>query len=97
MKIQVRRIVGQGERIPFGFAVAYLDYASFTASAYPVGLHLIVKVARRLYFGLLRYKPTDWESREAQAHQAGYNQGYTAGRQQVLAELEAHLRRHDAH
>lgn len=88
MKISLRRRIREGERIPFGWAVAYLDWSSFVAYAYPVGLHVIVKVARRLYWMVIAFRPGKAEQQIRDARRSAYAEGVQEGRRQIRAIVE---------
>lgn len=70
--------------IPRGYAVAYWQPWSMTAVCYPVGLHLIVSVARSSYGRFVNWRcPEGWETlwrvRYERGRQRGYADGYDAG------------------
>lgn len=64
----MKRMVGELERIPFGYGVAWRDFAYCGSVCYPVPLNLIMRWLRELWFSLSRLsydrKEKWWEARE---------------------------------
>ena len=47
--MNIRREVLQGARIPPWHRIAYRDFFRDCAVAYPIGLHIVVKLCRRVW------------------------------------------------
>lgn len=61
MWITRKELIAAGERLPRGYRIAYLDFMRGRAAAYPIGIHLIVRLARRLWEATFRYSPSRLE------------------------------------
>ena len=79
-RISFKKEVEEGEALPFGYAIAYIDYPrGFRRIAYPIGIHLIVGLLRKIYFWLVR-------QRVKNAEEAGYRRGYDEGQKMGRSE-----------
>lgn len=84
----MRRYVQQGEMSPKGFAVAWMDYPWNRAVAYPIGLHVVIKMARRLWFHFVVYQPTWMEKERAIMYQQGLKDGRDQTFRMILDNLD---------
>lgn len=62
-----------GEIIPFWYGVAYWEYDSYHAVAYPIPINLIVRFFRNLYHKLIEYRPTELDKKLRKAYEDGHN------------------------
>lgn len=53
-----RKRISQGECLPRGYRIAYWDFCSDRAYAYPFGIHLLVMLARRVWQCSFWYRPS---------------------------------------
>lgn len=75
--------VTEGGAMPRGYAVAYWRPWSNAAVCYPIGIHLLVSVARSAYTHVQHWRcPEGWETlwrvRFERGRQKGYEDGYAA-------------------
>ncbi len=92
-KIFTRQFVDNGGLIPKGYAVSYFKPESAQFVAYPVGIHWIVKVARRFYFDwLLLYTPNAYDARIENAFRDGFNRGREAGQREGAEMIITQMR-----
>ncbi len=72
------------ETIPPWFRFAYMDIFVDEMVIAPIGIHLLVRLYRRIWEWSYRYKPSKFESRYLlrliQAKQDAYRQGYEHGK-----------------
>lgn len=86
----MRALVGEGERIPFGYGVAYRDFCLDTKVAYPLLVHFVVRWARDFRFWLMSVgRPGYREQIEHAAWQNGYGLGLRQGRKIGISWREA--------
>ena len=92
--MNIRREVLPGARIPPWHRIAYRDFGLDCAIAYPIGLHVVVKLCRRVWEWSYRYWPSRLEQLHSKARIEGYSYGYDRGYEQgkddgrKLAEAE---------
>lgn len=48
----LRKAIDEGELMPNGYGVAYVDYCRRQAVCYPIGLNAVIGVCRAIYFWL---------------------------------------------
>ena len=87
-------LVGEGERIPWGYGISYRDFERDTKVAYPLGIHFLVRWARDFRFWLMTVGRPGYRERYEQAvYHLGVEQGrrYEAKLRQM--DLEAAYRR----
>lgn len=75
MKVLLR----QGEIIPKTYRVAYYDFTGDFAICYPAGIHLLVRLARRIWEWSFKYNPSKLEMQMREQ----YKNGQLYGRRQV--------------
>lgn len=85
MKIYLR----QGEVIPSTHRVAYYDFLRDFAICYPVGIHLLVRLARRIWEWSFKYSPSKMEMKMREQ----YKNGQLYGRRQVEDFYESAIHR----
>src|SRR5579859_3103382 len=61
MKMNFERFTEEGERLPTGYAIAFVDFVIGRAVCYPVGIHLVVRWARAIWFWTVRHRPSRQE------------------------------------
>lgn len=80
-KILCKKEIEEGERLPFGYAIACIEYEkNFCRIAYPIGIHLIVGLCKKIYFWFAKLRIRN-------AEEEGYRRGYDLG--QKIGEQEA--------
>lgn len=87
------RYIHQGETIPAGYGIAWVDPAANRLACYPVPIHLIVRARRAWYWIAGHRSGLVDENQSAAAMVDSWNAGYDAGFQ---AALEADVKRWDA-
>ncbi len=84
MRTLTARQIRAGERLPFGYAISYWRWEVQVAVAHPVGINLLVRWARNLYFVLRKVATGDDMVGKA------WHAGYVAGRRMLRADLKVH-------
>ena len=59
--MNITKQVQDGERIPRGYRIAYIDFLSRRAYAYPIGIHWLVRWAVRFHRWTYMYNPDKLE------------------------------------
>lgn len=77
--MNIRREVLQGSRIPPWHRIAYRDFFRDCAVAYPIGLHIVVKLCRRVWEWSYRYRPSRLEQMLADIRKFSYREGHVDG------------------
>lgn len=77
--MNIRREVLHGARIPPWHRIAYRDFVLDCAIAYPIGLHLVVKLCRRVWEWSYRYTPSRQDRLHSKSRIEGYRYGYDCG------------------
>ncbi|MET3390652.1 hypothetical protein ABIC33_001275 [Variovorax sp. 1140] len=73
--MKIRKYCGQGEMLPRGYGIAWVDFASDKAVCYPVVLNLVAAFLRAAWcFALVGFRPVRGNPRDA------FLQGYWRGR-----------------
>jgi hypothetical protein len=96
----IAREVLEGEIIPTGYRIAWWDWSRNVSHAYPIGLHLVVALGRRLWEWSYRIvQPTALEQRirreRHEAYEEGHRAGYAAAFQRIERDLERRARYRD--
>lgn len=73
MKVPLRRLMA-GEQVPRWYRVAYWDVPYQETVCCPVGLHLLVRLCRRLWEWSYAYRPSWMESLLSEAWHRGVQQ-----------------------
>lgn len=80
VKLLTAREIHEGARLPWGYAPAYWRQWSAVAVCYPIGLHLVVSVARSLYTRFSHWRcPEGWETLWRVRYERGREQGRAEG------------------
>ena len=82
-----------GERLPFGYGVAYTKWEYDVDVLYPIGLNVLVRWARAFYWWLIRNTSgPDWFSRQMwRAYHEGETHGYALGWNQAFRRMDEHI------
>ena len=89
MKLRIPRYrLEEGERIPWGYGLAYYDFAYAQAVCYPIPLNLIVNVCRKIYWKLAKPSFPKWESELAKAYQRGLVKGWKLRQERFGKDFE---------
>jgi len=75
LKITVREVL-EGQEVPRGYGVAYIQPGGTSATCYPIPLNLIVRWSLLLWYALKIPRRTWWEKRFQEVRNAGYQQGH---------------------
>lgn len=57
----MKKVIKNNEDIPWGYRIAYIDYAIPAAVTYPIGVHLIAMASRRVWEWSFRYRQSAFE------------------------------------
>src|SRR5690606_18860978 len=76
----MKKIIHDGDAIPWGYRIAYRDVLSWHAVAYPIGIHLIARLVRRVWELSFRYRPSALENLISKATEAEIERRIKAGR-----------------
>lgn len=84
------RYVHQGETIPAGYGIAWVDFAANRLACYPVPLHLVVRAARRVWYWIAGHRSGLVDERAAatavnEAWRAGFDCGLATGRRDAMS------------
>jgi hypothetical protein len=87
----MKRVVGEAEKVPFGYGLAYWDWARRVEVVYPIPINLIVRLARSFYFALMKglFK-SRYEQEIQRAYHTGYSEGYSRGYDSAVAEHKSY-------
>ena len=93
----MRREVSEAAIVPFGYGVAYWRWDRPVAVCYPVPINVLVSLARRFWFALVRFG--GWSDPSVQAYIDGLTQGrkegaeirYQEGRTDAFKEVALRL------
>jgi hypothetical protein len=78
--IVTAKTLAEGQRLPWGYAVAYWRPYSHTAVCYPVGLHWLISVSRRVYYWLIHTRVVEpWEEWGPVQYEKGRQRGREEG------------------
>jgi hypothetical protein len=106
--LRIVRRIGQMERLPRGFAVAWWKENELVAIALPIGLHVVASCIRAQWHRFIAWRTAsvlERAFRDGERHglQNGYRSGYAVGyaavqheeelRQREIAALVAELRK----
>ena len=69
--IKLQKKANPGEYIPWGYGIAYWDYCTFHAIAYPVPINLLVRWSRNLWQALTLHRPSKIDEELQKAYQKG--------------------------
>jgi len=84
----VKRTVYQGEKIPAGYGVAFIDPAANRLECYPVPLHLLVRAARRAWYWIAGHHSGLVDEHAAfEAARRAFLEGVECGRQNEQARI----------
>lgn len=87
MRLTMRQ-VKEGEMIPFGYGIAYYEYAWNSAVCYPIPFNFIARWVRRILFQLKNPGPDGLDKKYNEGysagHDKGFNRGFEAGRQHEI-------------
>lgn len=75
----IRKYVQLGEQTPAYYRIAWYDWFEYRGVAYPIGIHLMMKLLRRLWEWSHQYRPSKIEYAVRFSRSQGYNEGYEAG------------------
>jgi hypothetical protein len=75
LKITAREVL-EGQEVPRGYGVAYVEPGGTSATCYPIPLNFIVRWSLLLWYALKIPRRTWWEQRFQKVHAAGYQQGH---------------------
>jgi hypothetical protein len=76
--VRFKKTVNEGEIRPVGYRAAYANFASFSFACYPIGLHLIFRLKRRIWEWSCRYSPSKFEKMQRRAFMEGKREGAEA-------------------
>jgi len=62
-KVILKKAIEEGDCIPTGFRIAYLDFHYQVAVCFPIGVHLLVRWFVRLWRLTYYFKPDKWEKK----------------------------------
>lgn len=80
-------LVSEGQRIPWGWGIAYRDFERDAKLAYPIPIHFLVRWARDLRFWLMTVgRPGYREKVESEFFRRGLDEGQR--REHALAEYD---------
>lgn len=86
------RYIHQGETIPPGYGIAWLDPVANRLACYPVPINIIVRAARRVWYWIAGHRSGLVDERASaaaanEAWRAGYECGMEDGKRGVKAAL----------
>ena len=76
-----------GKRLPFGYGIAWRDWARATYIAYPIHINFLVRGWRKIKESALFYSDSKREKDLADARNQGLREGLEAGKQAMRQEL----------
>jgi len=101
-RLITRKQLSEDMRLPRGYAVAYMDVATLTYTAYPIPLHWVVRWLNNLSWDVIcHWKPNCWERTlhivREDGYKAGYEAGYKNGTRESLMQLVEQMKRNESH
>ncbi len=78
--MNIRKVINQAEVVPPWYGLAYRDLIRAQAIAYPIGLHLVVRWSRDLWYRFILPKPLWMERRMLEVRKTAYQEGFADGR-----------------
>jgi hypothetical protein len=78
-KLKLKRELYPFQYIPKGYGIAYTDYARAKNIAYPIPLNLLIRAARKLYFWIKIYTPSQRDNDLMNSRNIGFQEGLEAG------------------
>lgn len=91
-KVVSRRALLVGEHLPFGYGIAYCDYARAQYIAFPIPLNLFVRAYRKLLQLVITYTPSQRDEDLAKARNQGFQEGLAAGEAREHARIDRELK-----
>ena len=70
--MRISRVVLEAQELPRFYGIAYWEYASDHAVAYPVPINLVVRFGRWLWHELIRHRPTKLDYMLRDAYRRGW-------------------------
>lgn len=93
----MKRYVEEGEVLPKGYGIAYYEGMNQRYVAYPVPINHLVRVARDLWYWLVKYRPSKIDKILAEEFNRGHSVGYSSAlrdvkqRRQLAEKLDQYL------
>lgn len=84
--IKIRKEVCEGDLIPNGYGISYVDYISYKAICYPIPFNFIVSIFRQIYIKLskgpshlLEIDRSVYEKARLAGFEEGFHEGFHEG------------------
>lgn len=77
-----------GSKIPWGYGVAYRDYARALYIAYPLPIAWLMRLWRRIYEYSVFYSNSQHDKDLTDARHEGFKEGLEAGKVAMIQQLE---------
>ena len=81
----------EGQKIPWGYGVAYWDIDTYKAVCYPIPINLIVNLWRKVTYYIMQPSPRKQERMLLDAYQKGLRKGYDIGRKSLERDIVNYL------
>ncbi len=82
----LRRSVGMGERLHWGYRCCWSRCATRDWIAYPFGIHWVARAIHQCWEWTFNYRPGPLETRLDAAYAKGRDDGYRIGRSDMIPE-----------
>ena len=85
--MKLKKTVYEGEIRPKYYRASYANFSSFSYACYPIGLHLLFRLKRRIWEWSCRYNSSKYEQAIRRAYMEGKREGAEAVQKIVEREL----------
>jgi len=76
----IRKYVRDGEMIPKGYGVAWVDYVCDRAVYYPIGLNMVISFSRDVYFWIKHFRKGWIFKHDEEIARVEWYRGYDSGK-----------------